>query len=98
MAQEFAEARRPGMVTGAPALRELPKLSMMTYDGSSKQRIHAEFIADRIDEVVSLRTVDMLDALPEDEAAFYRDEANVVDWTGKSQILKETDSTCSGAS
>ena len=29
----------------------------------------------------------MLDALPPEEREFYRDEANVVDWTGKSRAL-----------
>ena len=51
--------------------------------------VHSTFVADRIDEVVTSRVVDMMEALPPEEAAFYKDEENVVDWKGKLQIVKE---------
>ena len=70
-------------MTGVQALRDLLKLGEVSYTGAKRVAVHVPFESDRIDEVVTHRTVHMLDALPEHEAAFYRDEANVIDWTGK---------------
>ena len=91
-AQQSVGVRRPDGVTGVQAISELLKLSAESYSkgkGLQKTSVHADFVADRIDEVVSLKTVPMLDALPDLEASFYAEESNVVDWSGKSETLKE---------
>ena len=41
--------------------------------------------ADALDEPADDRTVDMLAALDPCESAYYADEANLVDWAGKSR-------------
>ena len=89
LAQESAHVRRPERVTGVQALRGLLKLGEVSYTGSKRTAVHVPFESALIDEVVTHRVVHMLDALPECEAAFYQDEANVIDWTGKSVIMKE---------
>ncbi len=70
-AQQSVGVRRPDGVTGVQAISELLKLSAESYSkgkGLQKTSVHADFVADRIDEVVSLKTVPMLDALPDLEA------------------------------
>lgn len=46
-------------------------------------------IADRMVEPKSLQCLDMLSALPNDDAIYYAEERNVVDSGGKSQVLFE---------
>ena len=44
-------------------------------------------IADRMVEPVTTKYIDMLTALPEDDAIYYKDESNVVETNGKSDVL-----------
>ena len=72
LAQESVHVRRPERVTGVQALRDLLKLGDVSYSGAKRVAVHVPFESDRIDEVVTLRTVNMLEALPEDEASFFQ--------------------------
>ena len=94
-AQDSASVRRPERATGVQAISGLLKLAEVNYTGFLKKEVHMEFIADRIDEITSTRSVDMLQALLEPEALFYSRESNVVDWNGKSVAQqKELEQQC----
>ena len=63
-------------------------------DGEVKERdveagagAHHDFIADWVDEPSADRCVDMLLALPQEEAAYYASKVNIVEWEGKGQTL-----------
>ena len=45
---------------------------------SLKNSVHAPFVANRIDEMTNENVVEMLEALPEEEALFYEHESSVI--------------------
>ena len=64
----------------------------LTFDASSyarKQRgpCQVPLIANDVIEPAHSECVSMLDALPAGEAAYYGEEGNVIDWSGKSQVI-----------
>ncbi len=94
----LAEAKRFALVrpeeqflTGAQSTQELLRkqqihgyMSQNTGSGS-----HHLFVAQLIDEPLTHRTVDMLQALTEEESLFYKEEDNVLEMEGKSQVIME---------
>ena len=53
----------------------------------ARREKHVELKADQIDEPAHTRTVNMLEALPAEEAAYYAQEHHVADSAGKSQQI-----------
>ena len=82
----FSLERRQSAVTGAQAAAELLKVEENHIYGP---RTHAQvpFISDRVVEPTNDITVDLLEVLPAEEAAFYSSEENVVDWSGKTEEM-----------
>ena len=89
-AKRFAEERRGDSPTGVHAalvlLRAEPHESCTVRRAKVPQ---VTFLADRIDEPRGNRVVNMLAALPPEEAAYYAKEEHVVDWCGKSTVQLE---------
>ena len=65
------------------------KLVAQGYSVTPLAAKQVPFTAAAIDEPPPHIAVDMLAALPEDEAAFYGCESNVVDYIGKSQVIAD---------
>eukprot|EP00959_Pyramimonas_sp_CCMP1952_P410057 8594055-Pyramimonas_sp.AAC.1 len=83
-AKDQLYARRLHPVTGVQATRELLKLDQIGYRRVHRRDVHTEFAADRVGEVTTMKEAPLLEALPEDEAAQYAKEENVIEMTGKS--------------
>ena len=96
-ASEMARARRGFHLTGAhDAAAQLLKqpLDDLGYLKSSSVK-QVPLIAARVVEPSTSRCIDLLDALPEEDAQFYAHEANVVETYGKSAALfREIESKC----
>ena len=79
-------ARRGLVLTGVDATAVLStRTSADSYQRVARTRVAQEpLIAESIDEPASNNFVDMLEGLGPVESEFYRTEANLVDWSGKS--------------
>ena len=75
--------------TGAQSISTLLRTEPLDQYGMRFARSdkHAELISHLIDEPDHQRVVNMLDALPPEEAAYYASEKNVLDAAGKSQQM-----------
>jgi len=92
MAASFALARQDPDIrslTGAQATARLLKLDRVDrYSFSGKTHAQVPMIANALDEPTpQWPVVDMLTALPWDEAQYYSDESNVLEYEGKSNTL-----------
>ena len=81
---------RPGTSRFNSELQSLVK--NLTFDSSSYARkqggpCQVPLIASDVIEPAHNECVSMLDALPAGEAAYYGEEGNVIDWSGKSQTI-----------
>ena len=76
-AQRLAQARRSECLTGAQAVRELVGKPAENPYGSRVRVPQVPLKAAALDEPTEERSVNMLQALGEEEAAFYSQEANV---------------------
>lgn len=88
----LAKARRGLSLTGVHynPVAALLKMPLDEWGYASGDRVkQVPMIADRMVEPSDAQSIDMLAALPPDDAIFYADEQNVVDKNGKSQILFE---------
>jgi len=88
----LCRVRRELALSGAQAAARLLKTIPIESYSMDKicQSLHVPLIADRMAEPKpGSTTVDMLRALPEDEAAFYAAEANVLETAGISQSVKK---------
>ena len=90
-AQQLMKARRGEILTGVHALAALLKThASEVYSRSSAARLKmVEFNSDLIDEPDDDHAVNMLDALPPLDQAFYSWEELVVELEGKSQTVAE---------
>ena len=88
-ATRLVRGRRGLGLTGVQAVSELVKSSFVgAYSRElSTRSSHEVLAANAVDEPTDTVIVDMLSALPEEDAAFYADEANVIDYEGKSDAL-----------
>ena len=88
-ATRLVRARRCLGTTGAQAVSTLLKSEQLDSYGLrfARKEKHVELKADLIDEPAHTRTVNMLEALPAEEAAYYAQEHHVADPAGKSQRL-----------
>ena len=84
----LVRARRTLGLTGAQAISKLLKTAPLDDYGCrfAKRVKQVPLSADLIDEPCHSRTVDMLAALPPEEAAYYNAEENVVDYCGKCEV------------
>ena len=82
-------ARRNLGLTGVPAAQELLKMHRVETYGCKADHAQVNFEASRIDEPGHAKIVPLAEALPWEERAYYEEEANVIDWFGKSEVLRQ---------
>ena len=91
----IARERREVTLTGVHAATAKLTKTSVGEDGYLKDVNvrQVPMIADRMKEPTAKHSIDMLLALPEEDASFYREEVNVVEVQGKSEsIFKEIES------
>ena len=87
-ASRLYRARRSLDSSGVAALETLTKANLDTYSVRKDKVAQVPLIAEAIDELgPESPVVNMLEALPADEATFYSAEQNVVDYSGKSESI-----------
>ena len=91
-AARFNKVRRGGSLTGVETVKSLTRPKRLDAYARTSARSRVTQIArqaDDLDEPADDRTVDMLAALGPCESAYSADEANLVDWAGKSRAQFE---------